>query len=186
MTKPIQTPPSQSLVDILTLNRLLVLDENNEKIRVSSFWKNNSVIIIFLRHFGCIGCRAHVDKVWKQRKALEKSGAKIIFIGNGAPEMIKNFKSEMNVLDAPIFTDPSLEIFDACGLNRGIKYLVSPGTVIQAAKLYKEGYSQGKQVKENGFHTQMGGVMAIKPPGQVTYYFASEYLGDFEDLEVQP
>ena len=87
----------------------------------------------------------------------------------------------MNILDAPIFTDPTMEIFDACGFNRGLQYLLHPKSALQLARLYKEGYSQGKQQKENGAHTQMGGIVAIRPPGIVTYHFASEYLGDFTE-----
>jgi peroxiredoxin len=172
---------TQSHVDILTLNRLKVLNESNEEILVSSFWKIDPTIIIFLRHFGCIACRAHVDQIWKKRNELEKTGSKIIFIGNGTPAMIKAFKEDVNILDAPIFTDPTLEIFDACGFNRGLKYLLNPLSAIQMAKLYRDGYTQGTQTKDNGLHTQMGGIVAIKPPGQVTYHFASEYLGDLED-----
>jgi peroxiredoxin len=171
----------QSQIDILTLNRLLVLNENGQEILISSFWKSNPVVIIFLRHFGCIACRAQVDKVWKNKEALQKTGNKIIFVGNGTAEMINGFKEELNIMDAPIFTDPTMEIFDACGLNRGLKYLLNAKAILQAGKLYKEGYTQGTQKKENGAHTQMGGIMAIKPPGQVTYHFASEYLGDFDD-----
>lgn len=178
MTKEI-TPQSQ--VNILSLNRLNVLNENNDKVLISTFWKTSPVVIILLRHFGCIACRAQVDQVWKKRKDLEKNKTKIIFIGNGSPDMIKIFKEELNIPEAPIFTDPSLEIFDACGLNRGLKYLVNAKTVLQGIKLYNEGYTQGAQSKETGFHTQMGGIIAIKPPGQVTYHFASEYLGHFDD-----
>ncbi|MDO9183373.1 MAG: AhpC/TSA family protein [Bacteriovorax sp.] len=172
---------TQSHVDILALNRLSVFNERKEEILVSSLWKTNSVIIVFLRHFGCIACRAHVDQVWKNKMELEKSGSKIIFIGNGSPEMIKPFKEDMNVSDAPIFTNPNHEIFDACGFNRGVKYLMTPQSAMKMVKLYWEGYSQGTQQKGNGEHTQMGGILAIKPPGKVTYHYVSEYLGDFDE-----
>jgi hypothetical protein len=176
----------QQIVDILALNRLVILNEHNEKVLISSFWKTNSVIIVFLRHFGCIACRAHVDQVWKKKSEIEKSGTKIIFIGNGSPELIKIFKEDMKIFDAPIFTDPTLEIFDACGFNRGLEYLLTPKSALSMAKLYMGGYSQGQQKKENGFHTQMGGILAFKPPGQVTYQFKSEYLGDFDDINDWP
>jgi peroxiredoxin len=179
MTKQL-TP--QSMVDILTLNRLQIFTESGDKVSVASFWKNTPAVIIFLRHFGCIACRAQVDQVLKNKTTLDKNGTKIFFIGNGSPEMIKIFKEELNITDANIFTDPTMEIFDACGFNRGLKYLVNAKTVLQGIKLYNEGFSQGTQKKENGAHTQMGGIIAIRPPGIVTYHFASEYLGHFDDV----
>ena len=173
--------PPQVHVDTLALKRILIFNEKKEKILVSSLWENHSVVMIFLRHFGCIACRAHVDKVWKKRSEFEKTGVKLVFIGNGSPEMICAFKEELKISDAPIYTDPTLEIFDACGLNRGLQYLLHPKSALQLARLYKDGYAQSKQKKENGSHTQMGGIVAIKPPGIVTYYFASEFLGEFDD-----
>lgn len=173
--------PLNSKIDILALNRISVLDENNTKILVSSFWKNNPVVIVFLRHFGCIACRAHVDQIWKNKKKFDQTKTNIIFVGNGSPNMIKLFKEDLGLLDAPIFTDPTLEIFDACGFNRGLNFLLTPMSAVKMAKLYWEGYSQGKQSKETGAHTQMGGIAVFKPPGLLTYHFVSAYLGDFDD-----
>jgi peroxiredoxin len=171
------------MVDILALKRILIMNEYGDKIVASSLWKSQPVVLVFLRHFGCIACRAQVAQIMKNKASLEKNGAKIIFVGNGSPNMIESFKEELKIKDLLVFTDPSLEIFDACGFNRGLKYLVNAKTVLQGIKLYNEGFSQGVQTKENGSHLQMGGIIALKPPGIVTYHFASEYLGHFGDVE---
>jgi hypothetical protein len=103
----------------------------------------------------------------------------VIFIGNGQPTMIKVFKESIGFDDAVIYTDPSLEIFDACGLNRGLTYLLSTSTLKSFYGLKKQGFSQGKQVKENGSHPQMGGVIVFSKLGEVLYYYSSKFLGDF-------
>ena len=175
-----QTP--QSMVDVLALKRILILNEAGDKVYVSSLWNSQSVVLVFLRHFGCIACRAQIDQIMKNKTMLEKNGAKIIFIGNGPSAMIKAFKEDLKIPHALIFTDPSLEVFDACGFNRGLKYLVNAKTVMEGLKLYNEGYTQGIPTKATGSNLQMGGIIAMKPPGIVTYHFASEYLGHFEDL----
>ena len=171
-----------SLIDILALKRILIMNEDGDQIHASTLWNTQSVVLVFLRHFGCIACRAQIDQVMKNKETLEKNKTKVIFIGNGSPEMIKAFKEDLKIPNAIIFTDPTLEIFDACGFNRGLKYLVNAKTVLQGIKLYKDGFSQGEQKKENGSHLQMGGIIAMKPPGIVTYHFASEYLGHFDEL----
>lgn len=172
----------QSMVDTLALKRIIIWNENGDKVYASTLWKSQSVVLVFLRHFGCIACRAHISQITTNKAMLEKNGFKIIFIGNGSPNMIKGFKEDLKIPNALIFTDPTLEIFDACGFNRGLKYLVNAKTVLQGIKLYKDGFTQGEQKKDNGSHLQMGGIIALKPPGIVTYHFASEYLGHFDDI----
>lgn len=172
-------------VNFLALSRLKVLDENGREIIMSNFWKNKAVVIVFVRHFGCIACRAHVDQIWNKRGDIKKN-SNIVFIGNGKPEVIEHFKEDVNARDALIFTDPTLEVFDACGLKRGIFNLVNPKSLKGAIGLSKEGYSQGAWDTRTGTHTQMGGVVAIKPPGNVVYHFVSEYLGDFDKPEDWP
>lgn len=46
MTKEISP---QSQVNILTLNRLAVLNEDNDKVLLSTFWKGSPVVMILLR-----------------------------------------------------------------------------------------------------------------------------------------
>lgn len=178
MTKP--TP--QSMVDTLSLKRILILNENGDKIYASTLWKSQSVVLVFLRHFGCIACRAQVSQIMKNKDTLEKNGSKIIFIGNGSASMISSFKEELKIPNALVFTDPTMEIFDACGFNRGLKYLINAKTLLQGIQLYQDGFTQGVQTKKNGSHLQMGGIIALKPPGIVTYHFASEFLGHFDDI----
>ena len=179
MTESLIDEPLQQKVNILELNRLKVLDENEESVYISSFWKTNPAILIFIRHFGCIACRGHVDQVWSRKDEIQKNGSKIVFIGNGDSYMISEFKKEMNVLNAPIFTDPTLKTFDAIGLFRGVGAILNPRSIKEMIKLYNKGYSQGKIQKGNGFHTQLGGIIIMKPPGIVTYHYVSQYIGDY-------
>lgn len=167
-------------IDFLALRRLRVLDELGRSIQITQFWKDKPVVMIFVRHFGCIACRAHVDQIWSKRNEFVKKNTDIVFIGNGKPEVIKMFKDDIKAPDAPVFTDPTLEVFDACGLKRGLMNLVDPRGVARMISLSKEGYSQGAMDKRTGHHTQMGGVVAFKPPGTAVYHFISNYLGDFD------
>ena len=172
-------------VDILALNRLKVFDEENREVLFSSFWKNRPATIIFVRHFGCIACRAHVDQIWNKKKDILKT-SNLLFIGNGKPEIIKIFKEDIKASTAPIFTDPTLQAFDACGLKRSPLNLIDPRGAKRMYDLVNEGYNQGTADKRTGFHTQMGGVVVFRPPGIVAYHFISDYLGDFDKPEDWP
>lgn len=173
-------------VDVMALRRLKVLDENNNEVIFSDLWKNRPVIIVFIRHFGCISCRAHVDQIWNKRKDILDKKNYIVFIGSGAPSSLKMFKQYLGVQNAPIFTDPTLQTFKACGMLRGLNYLVNSKTLKRMFELQKEGYSNNVTDFKSGSHRQMGGVVAIKEPGQVLYHFAAEYLGDQDNPEDWP
>jgi hypothetical protein len=188
MTKEINLGPNpqnilQQKVDILALNRLKIVDQEGQTHLISGFWKEKTSIFIFLRHFGCVTCRAHVEIIWKKKDELTKNATKIIFIGNGESEYIKIFKQDLNLGDAPIFTDPTSLTFEACGFHKNPIHTADPRSLGPISKLLKSGYTQGPVDKRTGNIFQMGGVVAIKPPGIVVYHFASEYAGDYDNHE---
>ncbi len=170
---------NQKKVDILSLNRLRVLDEKNEYIVLSSLWRDNPAILVFIRHFGCISCRAHVEQVWSKKNELQKNGTKIFFIGSGSPYLINQFRLDCNIKEARIFTDPGLESFTASGLIHTNTKNLDSASLKKIAELEKLGYSL-KIIENDGDDTQLGGIVAMKPPGIVTYHFISTYIGDFE------
>lgn len=173
-------------VNVEELKELKVLSEQAVEVSVSSLWNVGPVILIFVRHFSCIACRAHVLNIWSQKKRIEESNIRIIFVGSGSPSAIKSFKEDLKITDALIYTDPSLKTFDACGLKRSLGALLNPKGVKKFMELREQGHKQGSWSFSSGSHTQMGGVIAMKPPGKVVYHFVSNYLGDEDDLSDIP
>ncbi|WP_372656126.1 AhpC/TSA family protein [Halobacteriovorax sp.] len=176
----------QQRVNVLALNRLKVLSETGEEVLFSTFWKDKTVIIIFLRHFNCISCRAHADQIWNLHKELNKISTKIIFVGNGSPQVIKLFKKDLNIEDADVYTDPKLEVFKACGMDRSFTNYVSFKSLAELRKLRKQGYTSGSYPEGAGDSLQNGGVVGFRDPGKVIYHFTSRYLGDFDNPDEWP
>jgi hypothetical protein len=168
----------QHKVDVLALARLKILDVNGKEVVVSSLWKDAPAVLIFLRHFSCIACRAYVDLIWKKREEFQRSKTRIIFVGNGAPHLIGVFKADLKIADADIYTDPTLKTFEACGLVKGIFHLLDPRGVMKVVEFHLQGYRQAPLNKDSGSHTQMGGVVAFKPNGRVVYHYIENFLGD--------
>lgn len=173
----------QQKVDILSLARLSILDGSGKPVLISSFWKSGPVVFIFLRHFSCIACRTYVELIWKKKAELIKNKTKVIFIGNGAPHFINIFKEDLGVPEADIYTDPTLETFEACGMIKGIFELMDPRGVKKMVEFALSGQKQGPWTKDSGTHTQMGGIVALKPPGKVVYHYIENFLGDFDTSE---
>jgi peroxiredoxin len=164
---------------LLTFANSVVFNEVGESVKVASIWKTQTIIFIFLRHFGCVSCRSHAAQVWRDRQKYEGSGAKIVFIGNGTPHFIQVFKEDLGISDATIFTDPSLECFRAAGFKRG--FLVSLGirSIANGLGMFMKGSKQGPYTKATGDLWQLGGVLVVKSTGVVAYHYISEALGDY-------
>jgi hypothetical protein len=175
------TANKKIVADVRRLSQATVMGEDHNKFKLGSFWEKGPAIFIFLRHFACIACRAHAMDIWSQRDKYEKAGAQLYFIGNGSPQMMKIFKEEFGLQDAWIFTDPHLEAFHAAGFKRGFMPAFGPQSLVTLAKLNLKGHKAGKWSEEQGDRFQLGGVLAVKPGGIITYQYMSEYQGDFSN-----
>lgn len=166
-------------LDVNKLGQQKVLNEKGESLALSSLWQDQTAILIFLRHFGCITCRAHAQEVWEKRSEYQKAGAKIYFIGNGAPYFIGKFKKELKIFEAPVFTDPTLKAFDQAGFKRGLLATLNPTSLKNSVSLLAQGHRQGTTGGDAGDLWQLGGVVVIKPDGALLYHYISEAAGDY-------
>ncbi len=173
-------------IDSGFLGNCKALDEKGDAVELKTLWSAGSAILVFLRHFACVACRAHATQVWSDREKYEKGGARIHFIGNGTPSYILRFKEDLGIMDASILTDPSLESFRAAGFRKGFLASHGPRSMVNGAKLLAQGHQQKLPGGGAGSVWQLGGIIVVKPDGKVAYQYVSEALGDFppeKDIE---
>lgn len=178
----IDLPMSESAIDLYNLSKCNVLDESGTTIEAGRLWQDSKAVLVFLRHFACIACRAHAVQVWEHREIYEKNNSKLVFIGNGSPRYIEGFKKSLGLEESTIYTDPSLTTFRFAGLRRGFRSLVSIGSIKNAVALYKQGHRQN-QLQAQGDHWQLGGVLVITPKNEIAFHFVSKSLGDLPDSD---
>ena len=58
--------------------------------------KNQTYLISFLRHFGCIVCSEHVKNILTHKKEFQDEGIQLFFIGNGKFEELDEFFASNN------------------------------------------------------------------------------------------
>jgi hypothetical protein len=105
---------------------------------------------------------------------IRSKGAELYVIGNGSPSFIEGFREETKYTGA-IYTDPSLEVYKAAELKRGVIKTLNPFAIGATVKAFKNG---SRQVGRQGDPWQQGGVLVVAPSGEVRWQFASDHPGD--------
>lgn len=162
--------------NISSLAKIYVMDENEQITLLGDLWKKDTVLLVFLRHFACAACRAHVRQILENKESLESKGVKIYFIGNGTPYFMRGFKEHFNLQEAKIFTDPSLKSFDAAGFKRG--FWIDPGNMHTRPEFITQAIFHTLKKTGSGNVWQLGGILAIQAGGKITYQYTSQTMDD--------
>lgn len=173
---------NETSIDIYNLAKCNVLDEKGSPVSMGSLWRESKAVLVFLRHFACIACRAHASQVWEHRETYKQNNSNLIFIGNGAAQYIAGFKRDLGLEEATIYTDPTRAVFRFAGLKRNLLNFASIDSAKNALSLYRQGHRQ-KQLGAQGDHLQLGGVLVITPDNRIAFHFVSKSLGDHPDSE---
>ena len=152
----------------------VIFNESNEEVPVKSVLEGNT-LLVFLRHFGCIGCAAHLVEILPSIDVFIKQNIKVVFIGNGDAKFIRDFKEKYGIDKAFVFTDPELKLYSAFGLKKSLNGAVGFGAVLNVFKLVGKGLIQ---TSIQGSVTQQGGVALVDKQGQIVFQHRSQKLGD--------
>jgi AhpC/TSA antioxidant enzyme len=113
-------------------------------------------------------------QVHREKQAIVDAGANVYVIGNGSPSFIAGFR-ETTGYDGPIYTDPSLEVYKAAQLKRGITKTLDPRALGKTLGAFMRGHKQGLTQGDNW---QQGGALVVGTDGRVLWHHASERPGD--------
>ena len=86
---------SPTSIDLVTAAGLTITGENGEQFLFGALFRDRKVIVVLIRHFWCLFCQDYVRSISNivTPGILEKKGVDLVLIGNGAPGMIKAYKS---------------------------------------------------------------------------------------------
>ena len=155
--------------------RAIIRDLDGRELPLQSLWSERPAVVVFLRHFGCVFCREHAAEFHRQRDAIRAEGAELSFVGPGNRHFAKGFAEEFH-LDEPVYVDTKREAYQALDLKRGmLRTLFSPATWRAGLRAMRAGFRQGRT---QGDPWQLGGVLVVRPGGQVAYFHRSQSAGD--------
>jgi hypothetical protein len=134
-----------------------------------------TAVLAFVRHFGCMHCREHVAHLRTIIDDVHAADAELHVVGNGSPSFIAGFR-EATGLATPVYTDPSLAVYRAAQLRRGVMTLLDARAAAKTIRSLARGFRQ--PLVPQGDQLQQGGVLVIARDGRVAWQHVSRYAGD--------
>ena len=137
--------------NVYTNTKESLVDLSNEK----------PVILVFLRHFGCIFCREAVDDISDKRFDIEKNDIELILVHMAANELAEQFFKEYELTGVKHISDPECELYTQFGLTKAsIGQLFGLKTLMKGFQLRRKGTEYS--LDQIGDSFQMPGVFLLK------------------------
>lgn len=140
---------------------------------LAELYREAPLMLVFLRHLGCIFCREQVA-------GLRGMDWNLAFVCMADPAAAERFRHEMGSPHR-FLCDPDASLYRAFGLGRGSwGQLLSGQVLVSGWRAFRAGHSAGKPV---GDIRQMSGAFLVGQDGQVRWAHASTTSADFPSLE---
>ena len=150
-----------------------------EHVRLGSFWQDgNPAVILWLRHFGCVGCSQEVTELAPRIDELDRAGARVVLVGNGTREQLEGFVERHKLAEAHVVmaTDPSLESYRAAGFVRSAWATFGPRAIVDFARAMTAGHMHAGV---EGDAMQQGGALVVDARGVVRLFRKNRSIGDY-------
>ena len=151
-----------------------------ETVRVGEIVGGRATLLLFVRHFGCIGCSENIGTIAPRFRELDSLGVRVAIIGCGAARYIEGFTERYRLIGEPVevFTDESLATQQSAQLNYGSWGGFGPRALYEMARAFVGGHVAGPV---DGDTKQQAGAIFVDAEGIVRLYHRAESLGDHVD-----
>lgn len=113
-------------------------------IRFDALWADAPVVVVHLRHFGCILCRHYAVQLQAVASDFEAAQVKIVAVGTGGRAYAREFIDKRG-LTYPVLVDKFLQSHDVIGTRSGpFVGILKPRVVASAVRAVAAGQMQGK------------------------------------------
>lgn len=120
------------------------------------------VLLVFLRHLGCIFCKEALYDIRNQRADIETRGVQIIFVHMATHEVANKYFKEFELTNIPHISDPDKRLYRSFGVLRGsFSQLYGLTTWIRGYSTVKKGIKSEYNPSVLGDATQMPGLFLI-------------------------
>jgi peroxiredoxin len=153
-------------MDATKLANVKLADGTGARHRLGDYWQEQPVVLVFLRHFGCLHCREHAALLGQRYQDFTAAGVQVVAIGTGDERYAAAFVRDENI-PYPVLVDDHAEAADAASVETvSWGKLLHPNTWRATVATWRNGHKihkAGKRVK------QLGATFVIAPGDHVVY-----------------
>lgn len=110
----------------------------------------------------------------RERDTIRKRGAELVFIGIGHRHFAEAFQKQFDI-QARLYVDTSRDAYRALGMRFGMRDIFNLTSLRNMTRSLRAGFRPGR-IQGDG--RQLGGVVVVRPGGQVVYSYLSSAGGD--------
>lgn len=93
----------------------MITNQGNDLLALS---EKSKVLLVFLRHFGCIFCMEALSDISKKKKEIEATGAKIVFVHMADHDYASQYLKEFGFEHTEHISDPDCRFYNKFGLMK--------------------------------------------------------------------
>ena len=159
----------------LTLSEALQAYHTTLGQSLASLSEEKPILLVCLRHFGCIFCSEAIADLVQQRPQIEAAGLKIVLVHMVDHATAESHLRQWGAVEWEHVSDPSTSLYHALGLGSAHwAAVMGPRTWWRGFLAFLQGYRPGKFV---GHPLQMPGVFVLHQ-GKVVRGFRHGYAGE--------
>jgi len=145
------------MIDIHNISNI-VTSKGRTLVEASS---ETPVLLVFLRHFGCVFCREAMIDIGKKKDEWEKQNIKVVLVHMSDFETAETYFEKFKIPGIENISDPSCGLYATFGLGKGsVSQLFGLKNFIRGFETTVKGVPIGLRQIGDGF--QMPGVFLIR------------------------
>lgn len=146
---------------------------------VADISHDHPVMLVFLRHFGCVFCRESLSELSELRPRIEQHGTELIFVHMADKDVADDYFFRYRLPGVRHVSDPECLFYQAFGLTKGtLNQLFGLQTWRRGFQnVMSKGTEMGKHL---GDSFQMPGIFVISR-GEVANVFVHRFVSDRPD-----
>jgi len=139
----------------------LLLMQTNKGENVMDLSKEQPIILIFLRHFGCVFCKEALKDLSEMTEKFDLNKVKLVLVHMAEPKIADQYFEDYKLSEASRISDPDLNFYTRFGLIKGsFSQLYGLSSWMRGFSLQQEGF-KSELSKQLGDATQMPGIFKI-------------------------
>jgi len=140
------------------------------------------VLLVFLRHLGCVFCKEALSDLAEKRQEFENNGMQLVFVHMAENGLADEYFSTYRLEGVSHISDPMVKYYETFKLTKGtFRQLYGLSTWIRGYSLKKEGHNL-EIAKHLGDSTQMPGLFLIRN-GEIIEQFIHKVASDRPDYD---